>query len=79
MISLPFGLMVMFKREWESQVSSRINRALKEFMEAMFHSPEGIELELQPGMNEGRMWEIIAEIVGKKRFRKRKRKNAVAI
>jgi len=55
MISLPFGLMVMFKREWESQVSSRINRALKEFMEAMFHSPEGIELELQPGMNEGRM------------------------
>jgi len=73
MISLPFGLMVMFKREWESQVSSRINRALKEFIEACFHSPNGIDLEFQDGLTETRMYEIVAKVAGKKRFRKKKK------
>ena len=71
MISIgPFIL--MSKREWESQISSRVNRALKEFIEACFHSPNGIDLEFQEGLSEARIYEIVARIAGKKRFRKRK-------
>ena len=73
MLNLPFGLILMRSSEWQSQVNSRVNHALRQFVEQMFHSPNGIDLELQDGLTEARMYEIIAKIAGKKRFRKRKK------
>ena len=71
---LTFGpLILMRSSEWERQVSSRISRALKEFIESCFNSPNGIDLEFQDGLTEARMYEIVGKIVGKKRFRKRKK------
>ena len=73
MLNLPFNLILMQSSEWERQVSSRVNRALKEFIEACFHSPNGIDLEFQDGLTETRMYEIVAKVAGKKRFRKKKK------
>ena len=72
MLSLPFGFILMPKREWNQQVSSRVLRSLHEFMVAVFHSPTG-DLEIRQGMTEAKMYEVYARITGKKRFRKRKK------
>jgi len=72
MISIgPFIL--MSKREWERQVQGRIHRSIREFIEQMFHAPDGFELEIQPGMTEMKMEEIVRQLSSKKRFMKRKK------
>ena len=68
-----FGLILMSKREWESQVQSRVSRSLHDFIGAVLHSPNGIDFEFRDGMSESKMYEIVGKIVGKKRFRKRKK------
>ena len=77
MVKLPFNLILMRSAEWEKQVNSRINRALNEVVEAMVHSPDGFNLELQPGMTAFRMCEIIATLSGRRRVRRGKTKKEV--
>ena len=65
--------LLMRSTDWESQIRSRVDLALKDFAAKVLHSPDGVELELQPGMTEEKMWAEIGRIVGKRRYFKKKK------